>query len=138
MKISIGAFRFCRFGVAIMVWLGVLFRQKELILLSFLVLLASAILTIRRAPMILLWEKTIGRVFPSRRIDLSIQGMRFAHSLGSVLSGACVITLYLGWRYAWGLTLVYALMKTVSAFGFCPGEKLYSCMKGGCCKAMKR
>ncbi|MBU0471649.1 MAG: DUF4395 domain-containing protein [Nanoarchaeota archaeon] len=137
MKVSKNAFRFCRFGITILIWAGFLLRNKELILVSFLILLLSAILTIKRAPLIVLYSVTLDKLVKSKRVDLDVKGMRFAHTLGSIFSGVCVLLLYLGLK-AWGLVLVLAILKTISAFGFCPGEKIYSCMKNGCCSITKK
>ena len=133
MKVPKNAFVFCRISLTILAWLGFILKSKELILLAFLILLASAILKIQRAPLIVLYSKTVHRFFSSAEIDLDEQGMRFAHILGSVFSGLCVLLLYLQIGFAWRIVFLFALLKTISAFGFCPGEKMYSCLKGGCC-----
>ncbi|NTV23414.1 MAG: hypothetical protein HGA85_03495 [Nanoarchaeota archaeon] len=56
-----------------------------------------------------------------------------------MLGLACVIMLYSGFIYAWGFVFLFCVLKTVSALGFCPGEKLYHCALGGgsCCRFMK-
>jgi len=137
MKIRKNAFRFCRFSLMMIVWLGFFLKSRELILLSFILLLSSAALKIRRAPLVFLYTNTIEKLFPSKSIELDERGMRFAHSLGAFLSGVCTACLYLGLQ-AWGLVLLFAILKTISALGFCPGEKLYRCMSGGCCSILKR
>jgi hypothetical protein len=79
-------------------------------------------------------------LFKSKNEILNVKAMRFAHILGSILSGACVVLLYSGLNYAgWILTGILAVMKTISALGFCPASKLYVCMSsGGCCSLSRK
>ena len=65
--------------------------------------------------------------------------MRFAHCLGTAFSLACLGLIcwkdWMGWR----LTLIFALLKTVSAFGFCPASKLFTCANNtSCCPLTKK
>jgi len=138
MKISKNAFRFCRIGVTVLAWLAFLLRSKELMVVIFLILLFSSILKIKRAPMIVLYSMTIDRLIKPKTVELDEKGMRFAHTLGSVFSGICVLLVYLNLKIAWGVVFLFALMKTISAFGYCPGEKIYSCMKNGCCSITRK
>jgi len=138
-KVQSAAFAFCRWGVMIIVWLALIFKMKWLIVLSFLILFFSAILGIKKAPMIVLYSFTIGKLFKSKEEILNVKAMRFAHILGSLLSLACILFLYLGnENIGWILVWVFAIMKTISALGFCPASKLYVCMSnGGCCSFSK-
>ena len=121
--------------MAIIVWCALIFKIKWLVVLSFVILALSAILTIKHAPMIVLWRYTLGRIFNSKTEILNVKAMRFAHGAGTILSAICVYLLYFGNEYAgWILVGFFAILKTISAFGFCPASKLYVCMSnGGCC-----
>ena len=133
------AFIFCRYSVAVLVWLGWLLRAKEAIVAAFAVLALSALLKVRRAPMILLYQHTLGRWVPSAEVELDVRAMRFAHTLGAVFALACVILLYfVRERSGWGLTLLFAIVKTISALGVCPAYKLYGCATSGSCCAFTR
>ena len=99
-------FAFCRYFVALLVWSAIIFSSKELVLAVFVILLLSAILTVKRAPMILIWRYTFGLLFKSKEEVLNVKAMRFAHSLGSIISGICVVLLYfgnpsVGWGFVW-------------------------------------
>jgi len=133
MKIQKNAFRFCKWSVAAIVWAGFIFRIELLMLIAFIILLLSAVLTIKYAPMPWLYTQTFGRIGPQEYISLDVKAMRFAHSLGTVFSGIVVLLLYTGNRFGWAVAFLFAVMKTISAAGYCPGEKIYKCMKGGCC-----
>ncbi|MCP4219076.1 MAG: DUF4395 domain-containing protein [bacterium] len=134
--VSIAAFRFCRYSVAVMVWLCFVLRQELIMAAVFILLAASAVLTIRHAPLIRIYDWTFGRIpaLKGKDIVLQVDAMRFAHILGALLSAGCLVFLYTGTRYAWQIVLVFALLKSVSAMGFCPGDKIFRCIgSGGCC-----
>jgi hypothetical protein len=140
-KVPRVAFAFCRYTVMLIVWLGLLFKIKALIVAAFAVLALSAALGIRRAPLVALWTYTIHRRWPSVEQELSVSGMRFAHILGAALGLACLVFLYgFNERVGWGLTLLFAVMKTVSALGLCPAYKLHGCVLSGgtCCSFLRR
>lgn len=139
-SIKSAEFAFCRYSIALMVWLAIILEMKELILIVFVIVLLSAILTVKYAPMILLWRYSFGLIFKSKDEVLNVKAMRFAHLLATVISGICLLFLYfvnpfIGWCFVWFL----AIMKTISAFGFCPASKLYVCMtSGGCCAITRK
>jgi len=139
-SIKTAEFAFCRYAVALLVWLAIIFASKELVLLVFVILLLSAIVTVKYAPMILIWRYTFGQIFKSKDEIVNVKAMRFAHSIGAVIAGVCLLFLYIvnpliGWWFTWFL----AIMKTISALGFCPASKLYVCMlSGGCCAITNR
>jgi hypothetical protein len=138
--VSSAAFFFCRYSIAALAWASWLLKAKPLVALVFALLALSAVLTVRRAPLVLLYTHTLNRIFPSPQELLSIKGMRFAHTLGAALALVCLLFLYgidepIGWR----LTLLFCVVKTVSAFGLCPAYKLHGCMtSGSCCAFLKR
>ena len=129
------AFVFCRYSIAVLVWLALLFHSVWLLAAVFVILALSALLKVRRAPMVWLYTNTLGRVVPSRDVILDVSAMRFAHTLGAVL--ALVSTALVVWASpaAWYFVAAFAVLKSVSALGFCPASKLYGCVikGGGCC-----
>jgi hypothetical protein len=137
-SISNGAFGFCRYGVMILAWLVIIFRLKWLMIIIFAILFLSYLFKVKRAPMILVYTYTINKIFPSKEKILDENAMRFAHGLGSIISFFAVLFLYLneptGYVFAW----IFAIVKTISAIGFCPASKAYSCMTSGTCCAFAR
>lgn len=135
-----GAFIFCRYTMALLIWLAFLLKLKILVAVLFVLLALSALLTIRRAPLIWLYTVTMQRIFKTKDEFLSVAGMRVAHTMGACFALLCLAFLYGGHEKAgWGLTLAYCLVKTVSAIWACPVYKLYACMKSGnCCTFLKR
>lgn len=138
MKISKNAFRFCKILITVLVWTSFYLKMKELMLLVFLLLYFSAVLKVHRAPLIWFYSQTFDRLIPSVKVELNVQAMRFAHTLGSIFSGICVLLLYLDFKIMWGFVLIFAILKTISALGYCPGEKIYTCVQSGCCSLTKK
>jgi len=66
--------------------------------------------------------------------------MKFAHGLGTIFSLIIVLFLYfIHLKTGWILVAIFAILKTISAFGYCPASKIYSCMKkGGCCSISRK
>ena len=139
-SVSIGGFAFCRIGLMVLIWIAFIFRIKWILGLAFIILLLSAILTVKRAPMIIFWDYTFGLMFKTDKEILNVKAMRFAHLLGTILAGVCTILIYSRYEFAgWILVGIFAIMKTISAFGFCPASKMYVCMSnGGCCSFSKK
>ena len=136
-KIPINAFRFCKASIAILIWCSFIFKEDILLMLVFCFLLLSTILKISRAPLILLYSFTIEKVFPSRSAEVNEAAMRFAHALGASLSAICLLLIYLMPSVGWWAVLGFAVLKTISSLGFCPGEALYSCFVDGTCSILK-
>jgi hypothetical protein len=123
------AFVFCRYSVATLVWVALLFRSAWVLGAVFAILALSAALKVQNSPMVWLWSGTFGRVVPSEEVILGVNAMRFAHTSGAVLALVAA-----GSPFAWPFVAVFAALKTTSALGWCPAYKLYGCMaKGGCC-----
>jgi len=134
------AFAFCRYGVMLILWLAFFLHLKLLVLLTFAILFFSALLTIKHAPMIVLYNYTIGLFVKSKKINAGVDGMRFAHALGSFFALIAVVFLYfINIKIGWIIVFFLAIMKTISALGLCPAYKLYNCLKaGGCCSISKK
>ena len=135
------AFVFCRYSVAALIWIAFLTHMKWLMVFVLALLLASALLGVRRAPMILLYSTTVNKIVRSEHFEmLNENAMRFAHAMGSFLSLICILTLYfLNERTGWIIVFFFAILKTVSALGFCPASKLFDCAtSGSCCSFLKK
>ncbi|MGE5473362.1 MAG: DUF4395 family protein [Ignavibacteriales bacterium] len=139
-SVSKGAFIFCKWTVAIIIWAGLIFKLKWMIVLSFAILAFSALLKIQKAPLIFLYTQTINRIFKSTDEILDECGMRFAHTMGSVLTLICIVLLYfVNDTAGWVMVFIVAIAKTAGAMGFCTALKLYGCMSsGGCCRLTRK
>ncbi len=137
--ITTGSFAFCRYTVAVLVWLSLVLQNRLLLILVWAIMVLSWLLRVGRAPLIVLYRQTIDRIWPSSPVVVDEKGIRFAHAVGAAFSTLCLVVLYLGSPLAgWILTAVLAILKTSAALGFCSALKLYTCMQGGnCCRVGK-
>jgi hypothetical protein len=138
-----GAFLFCRWSVALLLWAGAIARIEALVGFCAAVMALSAILTVGRAPLITLYALTVERIRPSRVEILDRNGMRFAHTVATLFIGVpfCV-TIWGSSRAAeaaWRFLLFVALFKTAGAMGYCAVSRLYTCAlgNGSCCTFLK-
>ena len=139
-SVSRGAFAFCRYTVMVLVWAAFLLHSLVLVLVTAIIMALSALLTVRRAPLIVLYSVTLEKLWPSGVAVLDEYGMRFAHLFATIVLFATALLAFLGFHQAAAIVLLLlAVAKTISAFGFCPVSKAYSCLSrgGSCCGIIK-
>lgn len=136
------AFNFCKYTVASIFWLSLIFQSKILVVVGFSILLLSVLLKIKNAPLVFLYTYTIDKIFPSKKEIVDENGVRFAHIVGTTMSGIALLFLYfIHPLTGWILTGVLAVLKTSASFGFCGAMKLYGCLNnpnGQCCRIGKK
>jgi hypothetical protein len=133
------SFAFCRYGIAIAIWISFIFRIKFILWIVSGVFLLSVLFRVKHAPMILLGN-VLFKPFdkPGNNVWVNEYAILFAHFLGLIFSLICVgLVCFSKLHGAWISVLFFALLKSVSAFGFCPGAKLYECLFGGTCCVRK-
>jgi len=137
-----GSFNFCKFTIAITLWLSLVLHSKIMLLICFITLVLSAILKVKKAPLVLIYTYTLDRIFVSKPIILDENSVWFAHTVGAVFSGAALVFLYfIHPLTGWIITGILAVLKTSGAFGFCGAMKLYGCLNnpnGKCCRVGKK
>lgn len=137
-----GAFNFCKYTVASIFWLSLIFHSKLLVLIGFLILLFSVILKVKNAPLVFLYTYTIEKMVPSNVEILDEKAVCFAHIVGSIMSGIALLFLYFIHPFTgWILIGVLAVLKTSASFGYCGAMKLYGCLNnpnGQCCRVGKK
>jgi hypothetical protein len=132
------AFVFCRYSVTILVWLALFFRDWRILALAGLIMLFSAVLKIRRAPMILLYKYTFGVFLKSPAEIVNENAMRFAHTLAAIILAVSLLLVLVNSAIGCIWVLGFAVFKTFSAIGFCPASKLYECAGNGKCCAFAK
>lgn len=137
--ISRNAFIFCRYVVTIILLVAFVLRIELLVLVVFLLLIMSAFAGVKRAPLILLYTYFEKILKHEARIEIvDVNAMRFAHILGSMFAGLCVLLFLVNSMYVWSVVFLFLVIKIISAIGFCPASKLYTCSTGGnCCRFLK-
>ena len=145
--VSKGAFAFCRYSLAALLWIAFFIRHAhpaialDLLVLSAAILALSAVLTVQYAPLVALYTHTLDRIAPSPKEMLDVNAMRFAHILGTVLVSIPAILIATGLPHAgWAFLFFVAIAKTAGALGFCGASKLYACATSGgsCCSFLRR
>lgn len=132
------AFKFCSLTMLFIFLVALLLQSKVLVGVGFIVMLASSILKIRRAPLILLYQVSLGKFIKSEEIFFDEHAIVFAHGFAAALSAIALVLLsYVNEPLGWGLVGVLILAKTSAFFGYCGAAKLYSCLNsdsGNCCR----
>jgi len=143
--VSKKAFAFCRFTICLLFWLTsilLFFGVKWLIFIPFIVMLLSGLLTVKKAPLILLYKLLFDRDNKSETDILNVNSIRFSHYVGATFS--LVVILFL---YAFKIDIIayifigiLTILQTMAAFGYCSAQKLYECLVLGknCCNLGKK
>ncbi len=135
--VSRKGFRFCRWAVALMLWVSLALHNTDVLIAATAILGLNALVGVDRAPLVILWDITFGRLFPSDSEELVELSMRLAHALGAGI-GACSLYLIFGKtpQLGWTLLVWFAAFKTAGALGFCMVSRLFTLAaeKGDCCR----
>lgn len=73
--ISKGGYAFSRYILAVLIWMSLLLKQKELLLIVLVFLLLAVVLKLRRSPLVVFYDNTIGRLFPSKQVGIDEDGL---------------------------------------------------------------
>jgi hypothetical protein len=137
-----GAFNFCKYTMALIFWLSLIFHSELLVIVGFLILLFSALLKVKNAPLVFLYTYTIDKLVPSKKEILDEKAVCFAHIVGASMALTALLFLYFIHSFTgWVIIGVLAFLKTSASFGFCGAMKLYACLNnpnGQCCRVGKK
>lgn len=139
-SVSNGSFIFCRYTLALLLWLAFILHIKFLVVVAFTIFFLSAVFKVGRAPLILLYFYTLNLFLKTKPVLLDENAMRLVHTLGAIFTFIAIALLYfVSEKAGWVFLFFLALLKTASALGYCPANKLYSCMLSGgsCCRIFK-
>ena len=139
------AFAFCRFTICILFWITLIllfFDIKWMIFIPFIIMLLSGILTVKKAPLILLYKVLFDRNGKGETEVLNVNSIRFSHYVGSTFSLIVILFIYIFKIniVAYIFVGILTFLQTIAAFGFCSAQKLYECLVLGknCCNLGKR
>lgn len=138
-------FAFCRYVIALLLWITVIllfFNIKWMIFIPFGIMLLSGILTVKRAPLIMLYKLLFDRKGTKETDVLNVNSIRFSHFVGSFFSLIVILFLYVFKIniVAYIFLGILTVLQTIAAFGYCSAQKLYECLVLGknCCNLGKR
>lgn len=117
---------FNRSVIALLIWASFVFRVELFLIIVVGLLFLDALLKFSASPLVLLYTHTFAKLFPGGDMNVNEKALRFASSLGVLLSTLCLILVYFLPWIGWWTVLGFAILKTISALGFCPGEALYA------------
>lgn len=132
---------FCKYAIAALLWLALLFRSIIPVYIVLVVMLISAFTGVHRAPLVKLFDWTIAKKITVKQEYINLHSMRFAHIVGSVFSVASILTYYFCPIFVPAiLTLVLAILQTIASCGYCSAQKLYECVvcNSNCCRFGKK
>ena len=139
------AFAFCRFTICILFWVTAIllfFDIKWFVFIPFIIMLISGILTVKRAPLIVLYKVLFDRDSKAETEVLNVSSIRFSHYVGATFSLIVILFLYIFKinLVAYIFVGILTILQTIAAFGFCSAQKLYECLVLGknCCNLGKR
>ena len=139
------AFAFCRFTICILFWITAIllfFDIRWMIFVPFGIMLLSGILTVRRAPLIVLYKVLFDRDKKAETDVLNVNSIRFSHYVGATFSLIVILFLYVFKvnLVAYIFIGILTFLQTIAAFGYCSAQKLYECLVLGknCCNLGKR
>lgn len=138
-------FAFCRYTIAILLWITVIlvfFNIKWIIFIPFIIMILSGILTVRRAPLIMLYKVLFDREGKGETDVLNVSSIRFSHFVGSFFCIIIILFLYVVKIdiVAYVFLGILTILQTIAAFGYCSAQKLYECLVLGknCCNLGKK
>lgn len=133
-------FAFCRYTIAILLWVTVImlfFKIKWMIFIPFAIMILSAILTVRRAPLIMLYKLLFDRKGKGETDVVNVSSIRFSHYVGSFFALTVILFLYVFKIniIAYIFLGILTILQTIAALGYCSAQKLYECLVLGknCC-----
>ena len=90
-------FAFCRYTIALLLWITVIllfFNIRWMIFVPFIIMLLSGILTVKRAPLIMLYKVLFDRDGKKETDVLNVSSIRFSHFVGSFFCILIILFLY--------------------------------------------
>jgi protein-S-isoprenylcysteine O-methyltransferase Ste14 len=137
-EIDLNALLFCKWVSAILIWLAVILGNYFILIAVALNFLLSVLFTVKNSPIVLVYRFTLGLLIKNRTNTIDVQDYRFVHLIAFIFSFIAIVPLLFG-NTIWLLipAILFAILKTITAFGYCPASKLRSCLlnqKGSCCK----
>ena len=138
-EISKNAFVFTKVIVGILFVIALILKIKWILIVTFFILLISVLLKSKKDPLVIFYSNTIDKIIKPKVELMDLNAIRFANLLGLSFNIIALVFLYfISPIVGWAIVLLMAILKTASAFGFCGGVKLYSCMSNGCCVIKKK
>ena len=135
------SFVFCRYSVALILWISFITKNPIFVIIAMFIFIFSSIFSVKYSPMIWIYSLTFEKFFPSKYILLDIKAMRFIHFLAAFFTLLILLVYYfINISLAWKLLFLFSILKSITALGYCPADRLYKCLNsnGSCCAFLKK
>lgn len=130
---------FCRYTIAVLFVIIAISGLREFLMVPFIIMLLSAILGVKKAPLVVIGDKLFKK---SESVTVSVQSIRFAHFVGSVFTLLTMLFYFVFKIDIVGHIFlgILVFLQIVAAFGYCSAQKLYECVIIGnnCCNLGKK
>jgi hypothetical protein len=133
MKININKYglRFCRGVTVLLLLISIIFRIKELVFFTFIIMLIPAVFSFKFSPFYMLFTATLGKFIPVKNEEIDTSEVRFAQGFGAFLLLIGLFYLYYkhsvtaGWIYAGSVAAATAF----GTAGLCVGALMFRFFK---------
>jgi hypothetical protein len=132
---------FCKYTIAALILLALITGSLIPVYIVFALMLFSAATGIERAPLVLLFDRLACPRIRAERVYINYFSMRFAHTFGCIFCVLIILAYYFApYVIFFILLLIFALLQSIAAFGYCSAAKLYECLicNSNCCRFGKK
>lgn len=130
---------FCKYSLALLFWLSVLFQSFWPLLVALILLVMSAMVGVDKAPLVWLYHRILKKAPKNEYINF--HSMRFAHVVAAIFAAISLLLFFARWMIAFDIVVVgVAFLQTAASFGYCSAQKLYECVvcNQNCCNLGNR
>ena len=123
--------RFCRGFTVLLLLISIIFQIRELVTLTFFIMLLPAIMSFKYSPAYLLYTLTFGKFLPEKTEEVDTAEIRFAQGFGAFLLFISLFFLYFrpnafaGWIYVGSV----AMATGFGTAGLCIGALIFRFFK---------
>ena len=132
---------FCKYVIAGLLWLAIIFRSVIPVYIVFVIMLISAFTGVHRSPLVKLFDVTFAKLIHAKETYINMHSMRFAHIVGCVFCLLALVSYYfISPIVALVFTVILAILQSIASFGYCSAQKLYECVvcNSNCCRFGKK
>lgn len=132
---------FCKYVIAGLLWLAIILRSIIPVYIVFFIMLISAFTGVHHSPLVTLFNLTIGKFSKTTDEYINMYSMRFAHIVGCFFCIFIILSYYfISPILALILNVIFAILQSIAAFGYCSAQKLYECVvcNSNCCRFGKK
>lgn len=126
-KVNYLALVFCRATTVVLLLLAIYFKFVWLVGLGCILMISSAILSIRYAPLVILYSSIFKSFGITKKETVDINAIRFAQGFGSFLL-FCALLMFYFFNHVFGGWILVTIVATSTAFGslgYCLGAYIY-------------